>query len=144
MSGDETTLTMVPAGRRRFLRSEKIRTFAALGTLSKVKDERSAHRIRQDRLNFIVVSADYQNECFWQLNISQPMENSTRSLETILTQRQWNPERHSAEQPSENECSFSAISKAWWTKRPAAHRLVISSQLGNPPMEDMVLCELDS
>ena len=112
MSGDETTLTMVPAGRRRFLRSEKIRTFAALGTLSKVKDERSAHRIRQDGLNFKVVSADNQNECLGRVNISLPMENFTRSLETILTQRQWNPGYHSAGQPSENDCSCSAISKA--------------------------------
>ena len=107
-------------------------------------EERSAHRIRQDGLNFIVVSADKQNECFWRVNISQPMENFARSLETNSTQRQWNPGCHSAEPPSGNECSFSAISKAWWTKRPAAHRPVISSQFGNPPMEDVVSCELDS
>jgi hypothetical protein len=66
------------------------------------------------------------------------------SLETILTQRQWSPGYHSAQQPSENDSSYSAISKAWWTKRPAAHRPVISSQLGNLRMEEMVSCELDS
>src|SRR5208337_1695671 len=34
------------------------------------------------------------------------MENFTRSLETILLQRQWNPGCHSAESPSENDCSY--------------------------------------
>ena len=43
-------------------------------------DERSAHRIRQDGLNSTVVSADKQNECFWRVDITQPMENFTRSL----------------------------------------------------------------
>ena len=101
-------------------------------------DERSVHRIRQDGLNFTVVSADNQKECLTRVNISQAMENFTLSLETILTQKQWNPGCHSAEQPSENDCSFSAISEASWTKRLAAHRLVISSQLGNLRMEEMV------
>ena len=36
------------------------------------------------------------------------MENFTRSLETILIQRQWNPGCHSAEPPSENDCSYVA------------------------------------
>ena len=36
------------------------------------------------------------------------MENFTRSLETILLQRQWNPGCHSAEPPSENDCSYVA------------------------------------
>ena len=66
--------------------------------------------MRQEGLNSIVVSADKKNECFWRVNISQPME---KSLETNSTQRQWNPGCHSDEQPSENDSSFSAISKAW-------------------------------
>ena len=71
-------------------------------------DERSAHRIRRDRLNFIVVSADNKNECLGRVNVSQPMENSTMSLGTILTQRLWNPACHPAEPPSENNCSSMA------------------------------------
>ena len=43
-----------------------------------------------------------------------------------------------------SQSPFSAISKAWRTKRPAAHRPVISLQVGNPRLEDVVSCELDS
>ena len=36
------------------------------------------------------------------------MENFTKSLETILTQRLWNPGCHPAEPPSEDDCSYVA------------------------------------